>query len=380
MKICHVIDYFHSDVGYQEYYLALAQAEAGHDVRVLTTTERHHTVRTVGPDDEAGAQRLVDAGVDVVRRPARQLGHDRAWIMDLEAALSTFMPDAIHCHGPFAPTTLRVARWANDRDVSLLVDNHIQEFIAPGSKTPIGRAVYTGFRYTAAPWLRRRVDEWVAIGPYEADFLARHMGLEIRSIGLIPLGFDPTVFRYDAARRAALRAERGWDDALVVAVTGKLHRGKATHLTAEAVEEVGTRRPVRLVLAGTIDDDYLRVVRSASPSLTSSGHLEVLPMLGRADLADLYLAADVAVFARLPSISIYEAAGTGATVLVGRDRFAEWLDGIHSGIRAIDLSQLRRELDAPRADRADLAREATERFSWPVISNEFVRRYRSRRV
>ena len=127
MNIAHVIDYFHTDVGYQEYYLAKYMAEAGHRVKVISSGFRQSTVTVPGPDELAGQQALDAVGVEVVRLPARQLGHNRAWLYGLEKALRAFQPDAVHCHTSFAPTTIRVAMAKRYLHYSLLVDNHAHE-------------------------------------------------------------------------------------------------------------------------------------------------------------------------------------------------------------------------------------------------------------
>jgi hypothetical protein len=101
-------------------------------------------------------------------------------------------------------------------------------------------------------------------------------------------------------------------------------------------------------------------------------------MLAKADLADLYLAADVVVFARLPSISIYEAAGTGVRVVVGKDAFADWLHGMHPQIESVEIPELS-EVLAPGDDRLRAADHARAVFAWDVISADFVRRYEAMR-
>src|SRR5579872_2996930 len=108
MRIAHVIDYFHTDVGYQEYYLAKSMAEDGHDVRVVTTIYRQGNVATPVDDRGIGKERLDAAGVEIVRLAALQMGHDRAWVRGLGSALAEFRPSAVHCHGPFTPTAVRV--------------------------------------------------------------------------------------------------------------------------------------------------------------------------------------------------------------------------------------------------------------------------------
>jgi glycosyltransferase involved in cell wall biosynthesis len=377
MRIAHVIDYFHTDVGYQEYFLALEQARAGHAVRVISSAHRHHTVAVVGPDEGIGQAELDAAGVEVVRLPARQLGHDRAWLHGLEQGILAHRPDAIHCHGPFHPTSIRVARCAHKAGIALLVDTHIHEAIAPSSTRPVGRAGYRAYRAVAGATLRRATGAWVANGPYEAAFLEQRLGLPVGSVDVIPLGFDPAVFSHDTATGRSWREGRAWGDDLVVAVTGKVHARKRADLVAGACERILLERGVHLALAGDVDADVLASIKAAAPDLNRSGRVHVLPMLGRHDLAALYNAADIVCFARLPSISIYEAVGTGAKVVVGRDRFSDWLAGMHGGILSVDLDDLAPALAVPedRALRSRRAATAREVFSWAVISDDFIRRY-----
>lgn len=379
MRITHVIDYFHTDVGYQEYFLALEQARAGHQVRVVTSTARHHTVAVAGPDEEEGRAVLEAAGVEVLRLPAKQLGHDRALITGVEPAIRAFAPDAIHCHGPFSPTTILTARAAARTDVPVLVDNHMQRFIAPGALTPAGRAFYAAFRRGPAPYLRKRVADWIAIGPYEAEFLTERMGIASSDIGLIPLGFDPSSFFFDASIRDRARADRGWGTDTVVAVTGKLNPRKRVDVVAAACDRAHRDdNPIRLVLAGDIDPGHLEDTRRAAGALEGLGRLTVLPMLPKVELRDLYLAADVVVFPRLPSISIYEAIGTGLKVVVGKDAFADWLHGMEPAIESVEERHLD-EVLTPHEDRAAIATRAREVFSWEIISGRFVERYESMR-
>jgi glycosyltransferase involved in cell wall biosynthesis len=375
LRIAHVIDYFHTDVGYQEYYLAKSMAEAGHTVRVVSSHFRQHTVAIPGPDEASGERALVASGVELVRLPARQLGHDRAWLRGLRHSLAAFRPDAIHCHGAFAPTTVRTAAQKARLGCSLLVDNHIQEFIAPGATSGLGRLTYGSYRSTAGPFLQKRVDHWVAIGPYEREFLARRMNLGIDDVEMVPLGFDPAIFNYNGTRRAALRSERGWSGDTVIAVTGKLNIRKRSDLVSAACAEALEKgKSIRLVLAGSVDEDARAAVERAAGDLPVESRLEFLPMLGREQLADLYLCSDVVVFARLPSISIYEAAGTGVRVLVGRDSFSEWLQAQLPAIEPVDPTDLVDVLE-PADDRAKRAFEAREAFSWAVLSERFVDLY-----
>ncbi len=377
MRICHVIDYFHTDVGYQEYYLALEQARAGHDVHVISSPYRQHTVSVAGPDEQLGAAELAEAGVVLTRLPARQLGHDRAWLRGLAGALSAVKPEVIHIHGPFAPTTVRAVAAASSLGAGVLVDNHVHEEIAPGAARRANRAIYRAYGAVAGPYLRRHVHHSVANGPHEARFLTNRLDLGRDRVEMIPLGFDPDVFGWDPARRQRARANLDADDSTcVVAITGKIHPGKRPQATAAAAELLARKEPVILALAGTLDPASTSAIRSAAPTLSQNGRICELGLLGRQDLSDLYHASDAVVFARLPSISIYEAAGTGTTVLVGADPFAEWLAGQCSGIRSVPTSPLELSAVRPTTD-ADRTRQAAAaaQFAWPRIAYAFVERY-----
>jgi len=250
----------------------------------------------------------------------------------------------------------------------------MQANIAPGSQRPVARTVYGAYRTVFGPYLRRAVGEWVTDTPEKKDFLVERLGLADEDVAIVPLGFDPGVFNFDEHRRTVARRERGWEDDLVVAVTGKLHPGKKVEWAAAACERIWPERQARLVLAGDITPDYLRTVEAAAPRLAPAGRLQHLAMLSRHELAELYLAADIVMFPRLPSISIFEAVGTGAPTVMLADAHGRYFSGLFRGFRAGDQSNFH-DLLVPAPDRRQLAGDAAEAFSWPVIAEEFVRRY-----
>ena len=227
MRIAHVIDYFHTDIGYQEYYLAQSMAAAGHKVQVvsLALPPPHGASRL-------GRGRSGEGHPGGSRRRHRTPSCLPAWprpgmARGLQRQIAAFEPDAVHVHGPFNPTAARTA-WAKGGDgFRLLIDNHLTNANTPGARSLAGRAAYGGFEPRAGPLLRSRVDSWVAVGPDEARFLHQHLSLELGAIELVPLGFDPTTFSFDEAGASAVDQGRaGWSDDIVVAITGKVHLGR----------------------------------------------------------------------------------------------------------------------------------------------------------
>jgi len=221
--------------------------------------------------------------------------------------------------------------------------------------------------------LRSTVGTWVAVGPGEAEFLTSRLRIDERDIDLIQMGFDPEVFSFDADLRSRLRTRWGWSDDFVVVSTGKLTALKRPQAVAAACER-STRKNTRLVLAGSISPEMLGAVERAAPGLVRSERLAVWPMLSPGDLADLFLAADSALFVR-PSISIFEGAGTGLEVFAGSDRYSDWLHTLNHRIIPVDVDTFDFG-STVKSDRGSDARKASDSLSWPVVSDIFVDRYR----
>ena len=378
MRITHVVDFFHTDLPYQEYHLALQQARAGHDVSVVSSTRRHGGLPAATAAAAAGQAQLDAAGVRLIRLPSRELGHDRVVLSGLGAALDELDPDAVHCHHCFSPTTLLVARWAHRRPVSLLCDSHLSAVNVPGATSGAGRTFYRAWRTIVGPWLRRRVGAFVVNGSPEHAFLAEHLGLTQARVETIPLGFDPTTYAWDPARRRAVRATWGVaDDEVVVALTGKHTVDRRTDRRVAAAARLAERQPTRVVVAGSVGPGVRESWASAAPTFVADGLIQELGFLDASDLAGCFLASDVVIY-HLSTISAFEAAGTGLPLAVAEGEFARFAVGLGIGATEVDLERV--DLAGLLVDhgvREQRARDALDIVGWPVLAARFVDRYRS---
>lgn len=377
MRITHVVDFFHTDLLYQEYHLALQQARAGHDVHVVTSTRRQSGVGEASAAARAGQQALDEAGVTIHQLDSRDLGHDRIILHRLASTLDRIAPDALHCHQCFTPTTALVARWAGRRPVGLLCDSHLSALNSPAAVSTAGKAFYGTWRAVVAPWLRRRVGAFVVNGDPELQFLQQHLALPFDRIETIPLGFDTDRFAFDAARRARARARFGIAPTdTVVAVTGKITRERKSDHSLGAAERLAHDRSVQVLVAGSVGEGVVETWAAAAPTLSEQGRIHQLGMLAPDDLADCFLAADVTVYPFGSTISAYEALGTGLPVAVLAGDFGDYLAGLGIGATAVDVPTVDlRPLLLDERTRAQRAAAAAAEVGWPVLAQRFVDRY-----
>ena len=102
-------------------------------------------------------------------------------------------------------------------------------------------------------WIERRVvsraDGWIAFGHTVHDTLAPRDGYGRRPSRIIPPGVDTVKFAPDAAARARLRVERGWDDRVpVVGFVGRFVPQKGCGLLMAALRRVSS--PWRALFVG----------------------------------------------------------------------------------------------------------------------------------
>lgn len=186
-------------------------------------------------------------------------------------------------------------------------------------------------------------------------------------------GIDHEVFRpADPTARARLRRARGWDEQPRVLFVGRLVARKGIALAVEAAR--AARGAFRLVVAGS----------GRLPAQADPGLVEFLGVVNRAELVELYQAADLFL---LPSrsegfpVTAQEALASGLPCVLGDDpAYASYLPGAGLGLHLapLDARAIARTIDRLLGDRAQLARArrdaaryARARFTWPDIAQRY---------
>jgi glycogen(starch) synthase len=369
-------------LGRHVHALAHAQAEAGHDVLVITQAPSGW---------ESSQPESDDAGVRVLRAcadprehdPGDLLGHvahmEWAFVDAGEDLLSSWDPEVIHAHDwmvSHAAVALRRASRA-----PLVATIHATE--AGRNRGWISTDLST--RIHALEW-------WLA---NTADVLitcSEAMRAEVRDLfgrsdsQVIPNGIARAGWQRPNGSVARMRQAHAPEGPLI-AYTGRVEWEKGVQVLLEAMPRVRAERPdARLVVAGR--GSYLPDLESQARRLGISDVTAFLGWVSEQDLRALVAAADVAVAPSLYEpfgLVALEASALGTPVIVsdtgGLSEFAAAGDcatAVPPGDADSLAAAIIEDLADPAAarDRAGRAAEAlAERYDWGGISRRTVRAY-----
>lgn len=328
MKIVVVSTYFSQGMGYAENCLPKALAALGHDVHVVTSNlnvygnsaDYDETYGAfLGPANQ-GTGIFESDGYRVHRLPSRRVG-GYVLLEGLPAAVRALRPDVVHSMEIASVQTFQLAPLKARLGFKLFAETHQHlSVIRPYLKRPgslARKAVYRLTRTLPSYLSSLAVERCYAIAPDCVDVARRFYGVPERKIKLQSLGTDTALFRPASTPEELVRRETGRQrlgfaaDDVVVIYTGRFSADKNPAVLARALARAGGR--FRGLFVG---DGAQRDVIAATPGTV------VVPFVRHAELADLYRAADVAVWPRQESMSMLDAAASGLPV-VASDRIGE---------------------------------------------------------
>lgn len=378
-------------LGRHVHALAVAQAENGHDVTVITQQV----------DSEPRTD--VMEGVTVVRRsptPALDFVPDNllSWVGELDASLAAAATaqvakmaaagtpvDVIHCHDWM--TTQAGIEAAQAAGVPLVATIHATERGRHQGHLPGDVSVAVD---ATEQRLCQAADELITCSQAMREDVITQLGADPDRVVVLPNGIDETVWRTEDSQRRRARVRWGGTGPLLM-FTGRLEVEKGIYTMLDALPTILNNFPdARLVVAGQggqgAQFDTDTVERGLSPAVMRAG------WLSEEELKALIAAADVAL---VPSIYepfglvALEAMALGTPVVAARTGgLADIVDNGRTGLSFApgDPGQLAaavvETLSDPRAAaaRAELARaELPKRFNWRHIAEDTVAVYEQAR-
>ncbi|MDD5082497.1 MAG: hypothetical protein PHU08_03890, partial [Dehalococcoidales bacterium] len=164
MRIIHIIDYFHPQLGYQETFLPREQAKLGHEV-CMVTSDRYSPViypanRELLGNRIKGAGLFEEEGIKVWRLKTLFEVPHAIWMRGLENKIQELQPDLVIMHGIVNFQAIRVVQLKTRlSSLKLIYDDHMA-FMASRSKMAV---LYPVFKWLFSPLIQRTADALVAV-------------------------------------------------------------------------------------------------------------------------------------------------------------------------------------------------------------------------
>jgi glycosyltransferase involved in cell wall biosynthesis len=272
-----------------------------------------------------------------------------------------------------------MARSKRELGFRLIIDDHML-FIA--SKAALASVVHWIMRKGLTNYIASRADKLVAVTRETAEFMISEYGLPADRLSIIPLGVDTSMFyaSFDL-RRTTRRALSIPEDGILCVCTGKMDRVKDPILALKAAHVLWQRGlEFHLLFIGAAEPAYEESMRKYIRKHSLEALTSIKPSVPTQDLAGIFNAADLAVWATNCSMSSLEAMACGCPVVVpdlpaNLDRL-EGGGGLafpngEMGRLGETMADLIQDPDRRRAISAS-ARAYARGFDWSVINEQIM--------
>ncbi|MFB0826588.1 glycosyltransferase family 4 protein [Chromobacterium violaceum] len=392
MKIVVVTTYFSKGMGYTENCLPRALAKMGHEVHVVTS---EYNIYGNASDYNKNYQNFLGDAIQPVGsfeydgymihrlRSRNMLGYIK--IIGLVKKIRELNPDVVHSVAIASLQTYLLALGKISNKFLIFTENHhhmsvVKPFLLNAKFQPFKKSFYWLTR-TLPTWLASfAVERCYAVAPDCLEVANRFYGVPHAKIALQSLGTDTELFRpaltkEEKLKRDHLRASLGLDENdLVCVYTGRFTKDKNPALLAKAMSVIASKdNSWKAIFVGE------GIQRS---EIANGRNCMILPFMRHAELADLYRAADIAVWPRQESMSMLDAASCGLPLVVadsiGESKRVQGngvtypendLGGLILALESLSSSVQRKRLGAAGRDKM------IRYFSWDAVARRYVQDY-----
>lgn len=372
--------------GYQDNILCKYHAKSGNSTSIITTTEYWNENGELCDQEE---QEYISAdGVRVIRLKNKS----RVWgfifnkinYYPVFALIDKLSPDLIMVHGLNDFAILDTVRYVKKNEKCCIVaDTHelsYQIIQNRGSKYKVWKVL----NLLKNKYVERYIETIYAITPEAQELAIKQWKLEKKKFKLLPLGYDDELVNKYLRNKKELnfkireRYNIGIDERLLI-TGGKLNDGKRVFELLAAFRNMGDY-PVRLLVFGDGDsEEYRKKLRQAI--CESKGKAEHIGFLSQAEIYELSMAADLAIFLGTESALWQQMIGAGVPLMVKRWAGTDYLDigGNIYFIEDIEVENVRKSLqwilEMDRLDKMKAIALGPERefFSYKRESEEILK-------
>lgn len=317
MKIVHWDEMFHPDFGYQINILPKIQARLGYDVTIISSAniQKHPKFKYFGSTtdvDEADKLFSEKNNVKVLRHPWYRVVSGRTiYKPGFIKLIKKQKPDMIFCHTNDTLSAIIIARSYRKLKIPIIFDNHMLEM---ASNNRFRKLFQWYFKTFVAPKIKKH--KWKVIRTQDDDYIIRKLGVPLELSPYISFGSDTTLFYPDENIKLSFRKKHSIEkDDFVVLYAGKLDYAKGGLLLANMMKDkiISSKRVVFVIVGNTDDNEYGFEVEEILKQ--SENRVLRFPTQKYIDLPVFFQSADLCIFAKQSSLSIFDAQACALPVI-----------------------------------------------------------------
>lgn len=328
LKIVHIVNYFQPQLGYQEYFLAKAFKEMGHESHVVTSNyyfpypDYKRNFQTILGNRKLSPGRFKELGITTLRLPTLELvSGSQVLLQHLSKTLDQLKPDLVICHNPYLLISYQIARLKQKFGFKLIFDTHAAAFNTNLNDTLAKRIYMLWFVNFAVPPILKAADGFFAIGESEREMLEQTFKFSRHSVPIIRLGVDTTRFKYAKVDRDEVRRQLNINrNDILLIYAGKVTPNKDVHVLVKALGMLSPK--YKLVILGAGLDKYLEQIKRLKLEETRLITLDAVP---NQELPKYFSAADIGVWPGDPALTMLEALVTSLPLVVAATHETDYL-------------------------------------------------------
>lgn len=321
MKIVHIENHFHPDMGYQLNYFAEFH-NPSIDFYIISSDS---FAIWKGVDSEQILRSLDKAfekkyNVKIIRLSSylSKKGKHNIWIKDLFQTIRKISPDIIFTHAIETLTSVRIILSRLSRKSILVSDTHtLMNQKVKGMK---GLIYYQIFRSLYVPIINRKKILVFYTAEENKKILINMYGINFRNIFPCLIGTNLNDYRYDEVSAQEIRENLKLElQTPLILYTGKLNERKKPHLLLSAVKKIENflEHKIHLLIIGPKDQEYYN--KYFQFNFSEMVEVDIIDSVANKELFKFYSAADFAVFPKENTLSALDAQACRLPVIMEED-------------------------------------------------------------
>ena len=318
MRIVQIEDFFHPETGYQINILSKIWSSLGHEVYILTSSEKHVPkylkdfldFEDLHLKDQEYSEKY---GVKIKRfNPITNISNRMIFKNDILKYALNLKPDILYIHGNDTYIGIKVALKLSKLNVPVIMDSHMIEVASKNRFNKLFQLSYA--KFITPKLLKKKI---IIIKTANTNYINLKYNYPYELSPLIGFGSDISLFRFNEENRNHMRAKfKISDQTRVFIYAGKLEKSKGIGILVDAIKEKFKCQyePVFLII-GNPNYDYNFITKIDSIN-NNYIHLKTQKYN---DLPKYFHMADIMIFPAQNSLTFYDAQAAQLPCILSSD-------------------------------------------------------------